>query len=440
MTPRRYRGNEFVVLDLSPQLLQALDPIRTRLHEQRNTILPVIGSGLSRGLLSWTKFLEDLIVKVERDEDRASLMRDLAHEKYLEVASDLQRILHPGRMADAVRLAYQRPSRSIPMAYDLVAALPVTQFATTNFDPWLKTAVGNRLRTYVQAYVPGDPGAFANIAADAPPFVLMLHGDADRPATCVLSETGFRHLSHYPIYQRALASLVGSRSLLFIGHSLTDPDLRLVLDEWQEHLGDSGAPRHWFLGVGMSSSTEHRLLDRGVVPIKYGDGNDFSKLEPVLEYLGAPPSHLRNIPRYAYAALSGVTVAGPVQPDLGLSLGGVAHLQRFVSTWNDNQRLHLLVELDLSKEVSPEKRLKPRDELFLCEDHAMCDLWFDVISREHGAVGVLRGPDPFPPGDRDYRFALAHFLDRMDLLRDGKCAVRVVAADYTRGSLHVSVP
>jgi hypothetical protein len=50
---------------LPDALVARLDPIRTALHGAPNAVLPVVGSGLSQGLLSWTKLLEQLIAQVE---------------------------------------------------------------------------------------------------------------------------------------------------------------------------------------------------------------------------------------------------------------------------------------------------------------------------------------------------------------------------------------
>jgi hypothetical protein len=269
-------------------LQKELAVIHARLHGGTNLVLPVVGSGLSRGLLSWTKLLEQLIAKVPTAADRRELTRDLKAGKYLDVAGSLERVLHRAVVSDAIKQEYQRPTAPAPRTYELVAALPVTHFATTNYDPWLKNAVAARHGGVPRVHAPFDPGAFSDLSPDSPPLMLMLHGDADRPQTCVLSEVGYRGLMHFPAYRDALKALVATRSLLFIGHSLTDPDLRLVLDEWQEVFGSGGVPRHWFLGVGISSLVRQRLLDRGVMPVEYGPAGNFSLLEPVLEHLGTP--------------------------------------------------------------------------------------------------------------------------------------------------------
>jgi hypothetical protein len=277
------------MLTLPARLVEELEPIRARLHAGGNAVLPVVGAGLSRGLLSWTKLLEQLIALVDRAEDRDALAVALAHGKHLEVAGDLEPMVHRARVGAAIERAYQRPKAPRPDVYERIAALPVTHFATTNYDPWLKDAVAARLGQAPRVYTPDDPGAFENLAPGSPPLVLMLHGDADRPGTCVLSEAGYRRLMHFPAYRQAMAALVAMRSLLFMGQSLTDPDLRLVLDEWQEVSGAGGAPRHWFLGVGLGTLEQRRLLERGVTPVEYGKAGDYTLLEPVLEYLATPP-------------------------------------------------------------------------------------------------------------------------------------------------------
>lgn len=233
---------------LPDKLVQALSPLKKLLHAGPNTVLPLVGSGLSRGLPSWTKLLESLIAEVRHDDEREELTKALAKDKYLEVASQLERSLHRGKVSAAIEAAYKRPSLPRPREIDLVASLPTTQVATTNYDPWLKDALAKRLGEAPRVYAPHDPWAFGDLSPVSAPLVLMLHGDADRAGTCVLSEDGYRDLVHFPAYRNGVRTLFGSRSLLFIGHSLTDPDLRAVLDEWQAVMGNGGAPRHYYLG------------------------------------------------------------------------------------------------------------------------------------------------------------------------------------------------
>ena len=169
-----------------------------------------------------------------------------------------------------------------------LAALPVDHLATTAYHPWLRDALARRLGHAPRVYVPDDPGGLADLGPASPPLVLMLHGDADRPATCILGEAGHRHLQHMPAYRRAVASLMDQRTLLFVGHRQLDPDLAMLLDEWQGLFPRGGPPRHWLLGSGLGRLAQRGLLDRGIEPVdlaEIGDGG----LEHVLDLLARPP-------------------------------------------------------------------------------------------------------------------------------------------------------
>lgn len=276
---------------LPDKLVADLAPLREQLHARRSAVFPIVGSGLSgRALPSWSKMLETLIDQAPADLQPEA--RDLLTKgHYLEVASLLEDSSEgKARVLTFIRATYQRPSAAPPAAYDQVAALPVDHFATTNYNPWLKDAVARRLGAAPRVYVPGDPDAFSDLGPTSSPLVLMLHGDADRPGTCVLSQRSYRRVSYQPSFRQALLALASQRAFLFVGHSLSDPDLVAVLEEWSEVFGgETQAPRHVCLGAGFSRATRLRLSALGVQPIEYGAGNDHSQLPAVLAHLATPP-------------------------------------------------------------------------------------------------------------------------------------------------------
>jgi hypothetical protein len=280
-------------LHLPEALRQRLDPLRERLHSAPNSVLPIIGSGLSLPALpSWGALLRQIIARAMGREHRAELDELLQTGRYLDVADALE--VDPGAqvISQVIAETYQRPRAAPAPIYDLVAALPVTHVATTNYDPWLKDALARRLRTAPRVFTPEDRGAFTNIRPDAPPLVLMLHGDADTPDTCVLSQRAFRRLTHgAPAYRSGLAALASQRTLLFLGHSLTDPDLVTVLEEWIEVFGAArSAPSHVWLGAGIKPHARRRLLAMGVEPVLYGDDPlEHGLLADVLRYLAGKP-------------------------------------------------------------------------------------------------------------------------------------------------------
>ncbi|WP_428267352.1 effector-associated domain 2-containing protein [Haliangium sp.] len=275
--------------ELPASLLARLDRLRERLHRTHNGVLPVIGAGLSLPApTGWGALLAKIAERALSDEHRASLQEFLDRRDYLTVADELE--VDPGRavISQVIAELYQRPKAARAPVYELVAALPVTHFATTNYDPWLKDAVARRHGSAPRVFTPQDPGEFTDIRPASSPLVLMLHGDADRPESCVLSQRAFRRLTHgTPAYRAGLAALASQRTLLLLGHSLTDPDLVTVLAEWIEVFGAAhGALEHVWLGAELPPSARRRMQRLGVEALSY---ESHAQLPAVLRYLATPP-------------------------------------------------------------------------------------------------------------------------------------------------------
>lgn len=253
-------------------------------------------SWLSRGLPSWTDLLTRLIEELPADEQDE--MRDeLKKEKYLDVASYLESHPAVGRpgVITKIKEFYQRPPVPRPDMVDRLIRLPLDHFVTTNYDPWLKDALAKRLGSAPRVYGPTDEGAFVDTAPAASPLVLMIHGDADRPSSCVLSHTGYRQLAHgHAPWRQGMQQLIGQRRLLFVGYSLSDPDIIDLLEQWQAVFAPADdATRHFLLIDQVKTSRRNLLRQRGVEAVDIGD---YAWLGDVLDYLAmAPAGHIAEV-------------------------------------------------------------------------------------------------------------------------------------------------
>jgi hypothetical protein len=294
-------------MPLSKELRQNLEPLRELLWGLRNTVLPVVGSGLSQGLSLWRELLDQLAGELP-EPDRSEVREALCTNDYLHAASWLEHHSRVGRerVTSKIRELYQRPSLPRPAIYRALVQLPIDHFITTNYDSWLKDALAERMNDREalsgstgaepgtervggapRVYGPTDPGAFNDISQCSAPLVLMVHGDADRPETCVLSTEGYRNLAYgHPAWRDAMKQFIGQRRLLFIGYSLSDPDFTGLLDEWQEVFAARGhPPRHFLLTDRMTAMRASEFRRRGVETIAY---SDHAVLPEVLEFLAAP--------------------------------------------------------------------------------------------------------------------------------------------------------
>ncbi|WP_437990384.1 SUMF1/EgtB/PvdO family nonheme iron enzyme [Sorangium sp. So ce145] len=274
----------------SASLLERIELLRRRLHNETNSILPLVGADVPSGLPTFHEMLVDLIELVE-DAALAGEMRDaLAQKRFQDVASALEADGSVGRSKLTARIAqlYRRPKREAPPIFNRIAMLPVTHFATTAYHPFLKNALARKVREAPRVYVPEDPGAFGDTRPSSPPLVLMLHGDADRPATCVASETGYRQLVHGQAYRAAMSALLDQRTLLLIGTGDLDPDLHLLLEGWQSVFSPGGDLRHFLLGTKVGKMSAQRLERCGVEVLDLISMGD-NPLEQVLIRLATVP-------------------------------------------------------------------------------------------------------------------------------------------------------
>ena len=77
--------------------------------------------------------------------------------------------------------------------------------------------------------------------------ILKAHGDIDRKDTIILSERDYRDIIYRtPGYRAALNVIFITKTLLFVGASLSDPDVNLVLESVSEAF-DGKATRHYAL-------------------------------------------------------------------------------------------------------------------------------------------------------------------------------------------------
>jgi SIR2-like domain len=275
---------------LPDDLAKRLDPVRDLLHRDRNSVLVVVGSGLSRGLPSFRQLLASLIREVPDADHREKLARDLYEGSYQKIPSAISRLVGPHRLSYAIARAYQRPRVTAPAVHDLIAALPVTRFLTTSFDPWLKNAVARRFGQSPRVYTPLDAKELLRYRSrNTRPFVVMLYGDAERPETCMVSLDDPRMPPRqHKRYLQAVEAVASTRSLLFIGRSFADLDLQLLLGEYWPLLMGSWPERSWFLGTGRSQQSPRMLRDLGPTPLEVGPEGDDRLLEPSLRYLASP--------------------------------------------------------------------------------------------------------------------------------------------------------
>ena len=198
-----------------------------------------IGAGISKGagLKSWSELLEsvatDLGLQIDKETDLISLAQ--YHFNKHRVRSRLNQLL---------RDEFDRP---MPLSDDLrlIARLPVDTIWTTNYDHMLEQAYeaeGKRYDTKVMA----EDLSVSMRGRDVT--IYKMHGDVNRPDTAVLIKDDYEVFARdRELFSTVLRGDLVNKTFLFLGYSLSDPNVDYILAHIRILLGNSPRPHYWIV-------------------------------------------------------------------------------------------------------------------------------------------------------------------------------------------------
>lgn len=209
-----------------------------------------IGAGLSAGagLPLWDKTLRQMIewsaTRLIPLPDAAELNRLIDEKDFLTVADTIVEAMGDGRFREFITSVFRRAGLAPTETHKLLPEIPFAAVLTSNYDKLVESAYAVvRNGASPPTYTHLDRAELSGVLASAEFHVLKTHGDVDRINSIVLSRRQYRSLMHdneaYKIY---LQQTFLSKSVLFLGFSLTDPDLLLVLDALRVCFRDDTPP------------------------------------------------------------------------------------------------------------------------------------------------------------------------------------------------------
>ena len=221
------------------------------------------GAGVSRGQIETSKGISEqnlpswgglLIVLLERALDLgyisvkecAQLKKAVKEQKYLFVAETVRKKLGAREYDDALEDIFRNIQLRPTKRHSLITQIPFAAIVTTNYDKLLESAYAQ------QGYIPptyaydNSPDIISALSQNRF-FILKAHGDIDRKNTIILSERDYRDIVYRePGYRAALNTIFITKTILFVGTSLTDTDVNLVLESVSEIFSGKGT-RHYAL-------------------------------------------------------------------------------------------------------------------------------------------------------------------------------------------------
>lgn len=199
----------------------------TKIKEQQCGLFVGAGLSMDAGLPSWSDLLSDLIAQLDvSDVSRTELYQLLREGDFLTVAEFCLEQLSPHLFHEFMVRTFRDPKLQPTSNHTLLPKIPFCCVATTNYDRLLES-------TYPHApcySYQNVPGLAAGIGSNRF-FILKAHGDIDQLESLVLRRTDYQKIMFQEqATAMLLRTLLVTRTFLFLGYSLRDPDFMLLIE------------------------------------------------------------------------------------------------------------------------------------------------------------------------------------------------------------------
>lgn len=257
----------------------------------------LVGAGASKGagLPLWGEFLSMLVQTAEHDAlidpDRAAMYQKLLArpEKFLMAAAAIKTEL--GVLFDETveRIFTKSGANPTDLHKALVKLDKLPFLLTTNYDTLIEDAFADAgRRVSASSFV--DAGDVHRKLSRGEFFLLKAHGDATRVGNgIVLTEVDYRKLLYgNPGYRSILSVMFTMFSVVFVGASMSDPEVNLLLGYIADAFSSSSGPMHYALMAEediTEAERERWLQDFKVHVIKISNADNYVELTQFLDTL-----------------------------------------------------------------------------------------------------------------------------------------------------------
>ncbi len=255
-----------------------------------------VGAGLSigAGFPDWRGLLQGLIDKAEADNSlspsKTAECRKLAEDpnKYLMLAEEMKDVLGV-EFKTFIEEIFANDQIEPRPVHNLLVTLKKNNFIiTTNYDLLIEKAFVNN-KVFPIAYKYYEAHAIQRQLFRRDFFLLKAHGDAMTAAEhIVLTDKDYRRLLYQqPGYQSALQSIFTMYSVIFVGCSLEDPELKLLLSYINAAFPEGGIPHYALMTTEITSATERgrwkKDYNMRIIPIS--SAKDYEDIDLFLKIL-----------------------------------------------------------------------------------------------------------------------------------------------------------
>jgi hypothetical protein len=214
-----------------------------------------IGAGLSvgAGYPKWEALITTLITRaVSKGYIDAKKRGELEHmtktaSKWLLVAQELTDSYGRATFHTELVTIFEAINAMPTAVHKLVTEIPFKFVVTTNYDQLIENAYFPKFNRIPKIFTHADVSDFADSLWKQDFFILKAHGDLQKKSGIILTENDYRTIIYSSNgYRSLLATIFTTKTILFLGVSLNDPELQMLLSSLHDAFHGSG-PYHYAL-------------------------------------------------------------------------------------------------------------------------------------------------------------------------------------------------
>ncbi|WP_423794021.1 SIR2 family NAD-dependent protein deacylase [Morganella morganii] len=251
-------------------------------YKNGNVIL-FVGAGVSMnlGLPSWSSLIDHIAKELEYDpEIYKTFGNDLALAEYYRISKGsigpLRSWMDRNWHSDKIDI-------SISKVHEYIAKSNFPIIYTTNYDRWLERSLEHYERKFIKISTVSDVAKIKNNIRQ----IIKFHGDFDDDKSIVLDESSYYERLEFesPLDIKLRSDVLG-KSVLFIGYSLSDINIRFMFYKlsklWRDNLGEE-RPKSYIFSPRPNPVQEKILEQWGISMISSEIDDQGSALEHFLK-------------------------------------------------------------------------------------------------------------------------------------------------------------
>ena len=249
-------------------------------------VILFVGSGISAnlGLPTWVDLIDEIALQLDYDPE---VFR--GHGDFLELAEYYRlRKTSIGQLRSWMDIHWHKDEAEVDASeiHQAIVDLECPIIYTTNYDRWLEIAFERRGKKITKIANVGD---FTKIE-EAATQIIKFHGDFDDDSSLVLTETSYFDRLNFesPLDLKFRSDSIG-KTILFIGYSLNDINIRYMLYKlqrlWADSEFQSARPKSFIFLARPNPVQEAIFENRGVIPVVSDEDDPRKGLTTFLKHL-----------------------------------------------------------------------------------------------------------------------------------------------------------